>query len=361
MLGRMDASDPSPDTQPDREQAPAPATDGRQPAALTGPQVQVPVPSPAASSPAPAGPAVPAEIPEIDSATPPLTPAERPEMIIVTGMSGAGRSRAAMALEDLDWYVVDNLPPQMLPALAGMMTTDGGGVHRLAAVVDVRSRDFFGQFVEYINRLRDSGVDYRLMFLDASDAALVRRFESSRRPHPLQRGNSIMEGIERERELLSTLRRRADMVIDTSTYSVHDLARRVRELVAKESELALKINVMSFGFKYGIPLDADFVLDVRFIPNPYWVTELRHLTGRDAPVADYVFDQEGAAEFVDGFASLLTPALPHYLDELKPYVTIAVGCTGGKHRSVASAERVSTRLREHGFEVRTYHRDLGRE
>ena len=328
MLGPMDASDPAPGTDPATK---------------------------------PLDSTVPTEIPEIDEATPPLTPAERPEMIIVTGMSGAGRSRAAMALEDLDWYVVDNLPPQMLPALAGMMTTDGGGVHRLAAVVDVRSRDFFGQFVEYINQLRDSGVDYRLMFLDASDPVLVRRFESSRRPHPLQRGNSIMEGITRERALLSVLRRRADMVIDTSEYSVHDLARRVRELVAKESELALKINVMSFGFKYGIPLDADYVLDVRFIPNPYWVTELRHITGRDAPVSDYVFEQDGAAEFVDGFASLLAPALPHYLDELKPYVTIAVGCTGGKHRSVASAERVSTRLREAHFEVRTYHRDLGRE
>ena len=304
---------------------------------------------------------VPIEIPALDDATPPVPPAERPEMIIVTGMSGAGRSRAANALEDLDWYVVDNLPPQLLPALAGMMTTVGAGVHRLAAVVDVRSREFFAHFMEYLRTVREAGTDVRLMFLDASDAALVRRFESSRRPHPLQGTGSVLDGIVHERTLLGGLKGMADTVIDTSAYSVHDLARRVRELVARESDLALRINVMSFGFKYGIPLDADHVLDVRFIPNPYWVSELRHLTGRDAPVADYVFSQRGAAGFVDGYADLLIPALPSYIDELKPYVTLAVGCTGGKHRSVASAERIGSRLRHAGFEVVVQHRDLGRE
>lgn len=304
---------------------------------------------------------VPTEIPAIDDAAPPVPRAQRPEMIIVTGMSGAGRSRAAMALEDLDWYVVDNLPPQLLPALAGMMTTVGAGVHRLAAVVDVRTREFFASFMDYLKELRSSGIDVRLIFLDASDASLVRRFESSRRPHPLQGTGSILGGIEYERTLLGGLRAMADMVIDTSDYSVHDLARRVRELVAKDSELALRINVMSFGFKYGLPMDADHVLDVRFIPNPFWVAELRHLTGRDDPVAEYVFRQEGAAAFVDGYADLLAPALPRYIDELKPFVTIAVGCTGGKHRSVASAERIATRLRSKGFAVVAQHRDLGRE
>lgn len=304
---------------------------------------------------------VPIEIPALDDATPPVPPAERPEMIIVTGMSGAGRSRAANALEDLDWYVVDNLPPQLLPALAGMMTTVGAGVHRLAAVVDVRSREFFSHFMEYLRTVREAGTDVRLIFLDASDAVLVRRFESSRRPHPLQGTGSVLDGIVHERTLLGGLKGMADTVIDTSAYSVHDLARRVRELVARESDLALRINVMSFGFKYGIPLDADHVLDVRFIPNPYWVSELRHLTGRDAPVADYVFSQNGAADFVDGYADLLIPALPSYIDELKPYVTLAVGCTGGKHRSVASAERIGARLRRAGFEVVVQHRDLGRE
>ena len=304
---------------------------------------------------------VPHGIPVLDAQAAPVEPAQRPELLIVTGMSGAGRSRAAMALEDLDWYVVDNLPPQMLPALAGMMTADGGGVHRLAVVVDVRSRDFFSQFFDYLKRLRDTDVNYRVIFLDASDAALVRRFESSRRPHPLQGRGSILEGINRERALLGDLRARADDVIDTTNCSVHDLSRQIRDLVATESDLALKINVMSFGFKYGIPLDADYVCDVRFIPNPYWVGELRHLTGRDAPVAEYVFAQPSAAQFVDQYANLLVPVLPHYLDELKPNVTIAMGCTGGKHRSVASAERVAAHLQAAGFCVRTYHRDLGRE
>lgn len=304
---------------------------------------------------------VPSFIPAIDATTPPVAPAQRPEMIVVTGMSGAGRSRAANALEDLDWYVVDNLPPQLLPALAGMMTTVGAGVHRLAAVVDVRSREFFASFMRYLGQLRESGVTVRLIFLDASDSALIRRFESSRRPHPLQGVGSILEGIEHERTLLAGLKATADDVIDTSNYSVHDLARRIRELVATESELALQITVMSFGFKYGLPMDADHVLDVRFIPNPYWVTELRHLTGRDAPVAAYVFAQKGAAAFVDGYAQLLAPALPSYVEELKPNVTIAVGCTGGKHRSVASAERIAGHLRNAGFKVAVQHRDLGRE
>ena len=234
-------------------------------------------------------------------------------------------------------------------------------MHRLAAVVDVRSREFFSHFMDYLRKVRSNGTDVRLIFLDASDAVLVRRFESSRRPHPLQGSGSVLDGIEHERTLLGGLRGVADSVIDTSNYSVHDLARRVRELVAHESDLALRINVMSFGFKYGIPLDADHVLDVRFIPNPYWVSELRHLTGRDAPVADYVFAQKGAAAFVDGYADLLIPALPQYVDELKPHVTLAVGCTGGKHRSVASAERLGARLRRGGFEVVVQHRDLGRE
>lgn len=304
---------------------------------------------------------VPVEIRAIDEAAPPVRPAQRPEMLVVTGMSGAGRSRAANALEDLDWYVVDNLPPKLLPALAGMMTTVGAGVHRLAAVVDVRSREFFASFMRYLGELRESGTTVRLVFLDASDSVLIRRFESSRRPHPLQGTGTILDGIMQERTLLAGLKATADDVIDTSELSVHGLAKRIRELVASESEVPLRVTVMSFGFKYGLPMDADHVVDVRFIPNPYWVTELRHLTGRDAPVAEYVFRQDGAAAFVDGYADLLAGALPRYVDELKPNVTLAVGCTGGKHRSVASAERISARLRAAGLSVVTQHRDLGRE
>ncbi|WP_194948061.1 RNase adapter RapZ [Actinomyces trachealis] len=304
---------------------------------------------------------VPIEIPMLDQCTPPVPPAVRPEMIIITGMSGAGRSRAANVLEDLDWYVVDNLPPQLLSALAGMMTTVGAGVHRLAAVVDVRSRTFFAEFMNYLRELRESQVDVRVIFMDASDAELVRRFESSRRPHPLQGSGTVLEGIQHERTLMAAVAGVADDVIDTTQLSVHGLARRVRELVATESDLALKVHVMSFGFKYGIPLDADHVADMRFIANPYWVSELRHLTGRDKPVADYVFAQDGATTFVDSYAQLLAKALPSYVGELKSHVTIAFGCTGGKHRSVASAERVSGILRNLGFAVTTNHRDLGRE
>ncbi|PHP52069.1 RNase adapter RapZ [Actinomyces ruminis] len=371
----MDAQDR---TDPGRPPAPG-AGSGRIPPSVpvVGPASAAPLPpgvpprkpvrhvaeSPAAA-PAPRDPAkdtVPRGISAIDEAAAPVPPAKRPEMIIVTGMSGAGRSRAANALEDLDWYVVDNLPPQLLPALAGMMTTVGAGVHRLAAVVDVRSREFFASFMKYLGQLRDTGVDVRLIFLDASDAVLIRRFESSRRPHPLQGTGSILDGIEHERTLLAGLKGTADEVINTTDYSVHDLARRIRELVAHESDLGLRVTVMSFGFKYGLPMDADHVLDVRFIPNPYWVSELRHLTGRDAPVADYVFQQDGAAAFVDGYVNLLIPALPRYVDELKPSVTIAVGCTGGKHRSVATAERIGASLRAAGFKVAVQHRDLGRE
>jgi len=278
--------------------------------------------------------------------------------IAITGANMAAAALMTVFLEGLRSFFDLAWPAPLTWVVLG---TVGAGVHRLAAVVDVRSREFFSHFMDYLRKVRDNGTDVRLIFLDASDAVLVRRFESSRRPHPLQGNGSVLDGIEHERTLLGGLRGVADIVIDTSDYSVHDLARRVRELVAHESDLALRINVMSFGFKYGIPLDADHVLDVRFIPNPYWVSELRHLTGRDAPVADYVFAQKGAGAFVDGYADLLIPALPQYIDELKPHVTLAVGCTGGKHRSVASAERLGARLRRAGFEVVVQHRDLGRE
>ena len=303
---------------------------------------------------------VPIEIPALDEATPPVPPAERPEMIIVTGMSGAGRSRAANALEDLDWYVVDNLPPRLLRALARMMTPDGG-VHRLAVVVDVRSREFFAELVSILDELHESGLAYRVLFLDCDDDDLVKRYESVRRPHPLQGDRRLLDGIQEERELLKTLRTRSDILIDTSGYSVHDLARKIRALVADEGQSDIRLTVMSFGFKYGLPLDADNVVDVRFLPNPYWVSELRHLTGKDSPVANFVLNKAGGQGFVERYTALLTDILQGYTRELKPFVTIGIGCTGGKHRSVAIAEAISERLRAGGRAVRTIHRDLGRE
>ncbi len=308
----------------------------------------------------PAPTTVPQGIPALDESTRPPS-AERPELLIITGMSGAGRSRTATALEDLDWFVVDNLPPKMLSALARMMTASGGAVHRLAAVVDVRSGEFFADLVSVLGELRTQGTDYRIIFLDASDAELVRRYEQVRRAHPLQGDGRIMDGIAAERKLLTDLRERADVLIDTTDLTVHDLARTVREKVAGEAERPLNLTVLSFGFKYGLPLDADHVVDVRFLQNPYWVNELRHLTGHDAPVSQYVLDQPGAREFAERYVEALVPVLDGYVSELKPYVTIAVGCTGGRHRSVAMTEVIAEKLRARGQQVRTLHRDVGRE
>ncbi|MFV0427335.1 MAG: RNase adapter RapZ [Beutenbergiaceae bacterium] len=288
-------------------------------------------------------------------------PDNRPEVIIVTGMSGAGRSRTAAVLEDLDWYVVDNLPPQMVLPLAGMLTPGESGVKRLAVVLDVRSREFFAHLVQVLDDLRAQRIDYRIVFLDASDEALVRRFEAVRRPHPLQGQGRMLDGIAQERELLRDVRKRADVTIDTSDLSVHDLARTVRDIIAGQSANDLRITVVSFGFKYGIPLDADHVVDMRFLKNPYWVSELRHLTGKDEPVRDYVLGLPGAREFVGRYLDAIMPVLPGYVQEQKPYVTIAVGCTGGKHRSVAITEAVAAGLRERGHSALTVHRDLGRE
>lgn len=283
------------------------------------------------------------------------------EILILTGRSGAGRTQAANALEDLDWYVVDNLPPTFLPALAGMMTPVGEGVHRLAAVVDVRGREFFTSLQETLEELRGSGVPYRIVFLDADDDVLVRRFESSRRPHPLQGKGTILDGLKAESELLQPLREKADVVVDTSELSVHDLSRHMRDVVANEPERPVRITVESFGFKHGLPMDADQVLDVRFLENPYWVSELRHLTGQDKPVSDYVLNQKGARQIAQSYADLIMASLDGYRRELKPFVTVAVGCTGGRHRSVAMAEEITKTFRDNGLPVQVLHRDIDRK
>lgn len=303
---------------------------------------------------------VPTGIPALEAATP-VPVGDLPELLVITGMSGAGRTRAAAVLEDLDWYVVDNLPARLLTHLAGMMSSGPGGVHRLAAVVDVRGREFFADLVEVVDSLREVGFEHRVLFLDASDAVLVQRFEAVRRPHPLQGDGRLLDGITEERALLAAVRERADVVIDTSELNVHDLAREVRRAVTGGDEGAVKLTVLSFGFKYGIPLDADHVVDVRFLSNPYWITELRRLTGKDEPVRDYVMGLDGARLFVDRYVEALEPVLAGYANEEKRYATIAVGCTGGKHRSVAVAESIAGALRERGQRVVVTHRDLGRE
>jgi UPF0042 nucleotide-binding protein len=282
------------------------------------------------------------------------------ELVLVTGMSGAGRSTAARALEDLGWFVIDNLPPELLSA-AVEHVSESPDVERLAVVVDVRGGRMFEDLARALDDVLASGLDLRVLFLEAGDNELVRRFESSRRPHPLQGAGGILDGLVRERVTLGDLRARADLVIDTSALNVHDLRRKVDAAFGGSDRVQLRATVMSFGFKYGLPLDADIVNDVRFLPNPFWVPELRELSGLDADVSDYVTELPAAREFLDRMAGILDLVSDGYLREGKRYVTVAIGCTGGKHRSVAMAENLAARLVKVGVEVLVVHRDLGRE
>ena len=283
------------------------------------------------------------------------------EVLIVTGMSGAGRTTAANALEDLDWYVVDNLPPQMLGPLLDLTELAGGALPKIAAVVDVRGRVLFSALPEIARSLR-AGRQLRVLFLDASDDVLVRRFESVRRPHPLQADGTILDGIHRERERLAVIRESADVLIDTSTLNIHQLATRVVDTFSEVDEARHTVTVMSFGFKYGLPTDVDLVADMRFLPNPYWIPELRGHTGEEPEVREFVLAQPGALEFIDAYAAALRPVLEGYQRENKRHSVLAIGCTGGKHRSVVTALELADRLVEvPGVAVRVKHRDLGRE
>ncbi|GAA1791426.1 MULTISPECIES: RNase adapter RapZ [Leucobacter] len=283
------------------------------------------------------------------------------EILIVTGMSGAGRSTVANALEDLGWYVVDNLPLPMLKTLADMADRSGGALPKIVAVIDVRGRDLFDDIQQTVAELREHAT-VRVVFLDATDDILVRRYEAVRRPHPLQAEGSLLDGIRLERERLQELRASSDVVIDTSRYNVHDLSTATREMFSAEDTPGLQLSVQSFGFKYGAPTDVDLMVDMRFIPNPFWEPELRPLTGVDAEVKDYVLSREGAAEFLEHYVAALQPVLAGFQRENKRHVSLAVGCTGGKHRSVAMARELADRLAGvPGVSVSLRHRDLGRE
>ncbi|MET7800971.1 RNase adapter RapZ [Streptomyces decoyicus] len=284
-----------------------------------------------------------------------------PELVIISGMSGAGRSTAAKCLEDLGWFVVDNIPPELIAPMVELGARSQGNVARIAVVVDVRGRRFFANLKESLATLDAQSVKRRIVFLESSDEALVRRFESVRRPHPLQGDGRIVDGIAAERDLLRELRGDADLVIDTSSLNVHELRAKMDAQFAGEEVPELRATVMSFGFKYGLPVDADMVIDCRFIPNPHWVPELRPFTGLNDEVSRYVFSQPGSKEFLDGYAELLRIVAEGYRREGKRYVTVAVGCTGGKHRSVAMSEKLARRLVAEGVETVVVHRDMGRE
>ena len=285
------------------------------------------------------------------------------EVLILTGMSGAGRSTVAHALEDLGWYVVDNLPPTLLADLISQ--GNKSEIKSLAVVVDVRGGKFFDELASSLAQLRKSEANFRVAFLDASDQALVQRFESTRRPHPLQGKGRIVDGFAAEREKLQDLLAQSDVVIDTSNLNVHQLEKRTAEIFAQGLTHSVRVNVLSFGYKYGIPVDADLVLDCRFIPNPHWIPELRPLTGLDNKVKSNVLANPGVTEFVNSYVSVINQMLSGYLREGKKYVTVAIGCTGGRHRSVSVAREIAMKLdgERDGFTVSAHasHRDVGRE
>ena len=285
---------------------------------------------------------------------------DRGEVVVVTGMTGAGRSTAAKELEDLGFFVVDNLPPQLVSDVVRLVDETRGPRQPIAVVVDVRSGSFFTGLREVLAR-GSTGRRTTLLFLEAGDEVLVRRQEAARRPHPLQEGGRLLDGLHRERTALGDLRADADLVIDTSGLNVHQLTRKVADAFGTERTTSLKATIVSFGFKYGIPVDADHVADMRFLPNPHWVPQLRALSGRDEAVADYVKNRPEAQAFLDQYVPLLQTVSVGYLREGKRYLTVAIGCTGGKHRSVAMSEEIATRLRAAGVDARPEHRDLGRE
>ncbi|HEU5333402.1 MAG TPA: RNase adapter RapZ [Actinocrinis sp.] len=280
-----------------------------------------------------------------------------PDIVIITGMSGAGRSTAAKSLEDLGWFVVDNLPPALLPTMLDL--ADRASLAGIAAIVDVRSRAFSTDLKTAISSLGARGVSPHVLFLEASDEVLVQRFENVRRPHPMQGAGTILDGIKAERELLREIRGDSDIVLDTASLNVHELRSRMHGYFGGDSVTGLRLNIVSFGYKYGLPVDADLVADCRFLPNPHWVPELRPLSGLDASVRDYVLGQPAASAFLAAYLAVLEVSLGGFEREGKRYVTLAVGCTGGKHRSVAMAEQLAARLA--GRDVTVSHRDLGRE
>jgi RNase adapter protein RapZ len=282
------------------------------------------------------------------------------ELVVVTGMTGAGRSTAAKELEDLGYYVVDNLPPELVSSVVRLVDEKQGLDQSVAVVVDVRTGVFFDTLREQLAEALPSRRT-TLLFLEADDDILVRRQEAARRPHPLQGSGRLLEAITRERAVMGDLRGDADLVIDTTALNLHQLKDKVARAFGTADTVRLRITMVSFGFKYGVPVDADLLADMRFLPNPFWVPELRDLTGQDPDVAHYVRDRPDAQEFLDRYVPVIETVGDGYLREGKRFMTVAIGCTGGKHRSVAMSEEIASRLRASGLLADTIHRDLGRE
>lgn len=286
------------------------------------------------------------------------------EILVISGMSGAGKSTIAHTLEDLGWYVVDNLPPALLENLIDLVNVS---MKRIAVVIDVRGRAFFNDLKQSLAQLADQGVSRKILFIDASDEVLVRRFESTRRPHPLQGSDRILDGITKERERLREVKDSADLVIDSSSLNIHQLEKKINEYFIEDSNADLRVNILSFGYKYGIPIDADLVVDCRFIANPHWNPKLRPLTGLDKPVSDEILKSENVQEFLSKYQALFETMALGFITEGRRYLTLAIGCTGGKHRSVAITQELVTKLTigsklsKYKIETKGLHRDLGRE
>jgi UPF0042 nucleotide-binding protein len=284
------------------------------------------------------------------------------EMTVITGLSGAGRSEAANALEDHGWFVIDNLPPALISKMLSLALAPGNDIERIALVVDARGGTFFKEATKALEKVRRDIANFHLVFLEASDEALVRRFDATRRRHPLALDDSVQIGIRRERELMQRFRDGADLIIDTTDLTVRELRAKIASYFEAGSPRAgLKINVISFGYKHGLPLDADIVLDVRFLPNPNWVDELRPLDGRHEDVRRYVLEQETTVGFLERTKDLFAVLLPGYESEGRQYLTVAVGCTGGRHRSVVLAEEICRAIADKGFYAKVIHRDVERD
>ncbi len=283
-----------------------------------------------------------------------------PDLIVITGMSGAGRTEAMHTFEDLGYFCIDNLPPSLLTNLVSLAGLPSGSLRKLAVVCDLRTKEFFPELTSELHRLADCGLTYSVLFLDSTDDALLRRFKASRRRHPLcDGGMTIIAGIRKERQLLTEAQEIANFVIDTTDVRPQDLRARIRNLFSGQAlKEGMGVAVFSFGFKHGAPIDADIVIDVRFLPNPFYEPELRTLTGLDAAVRDYVLDKPETDEFLDAWHHLLGVVMPGYVEEGKQHLSIGLGCTGGQHRSVVLAEETGAFLASRGYRVATSHRDI---